>query len=68
MIALLIIIAIAGACYYVSLRVWPFTSCRSCGGGGRNAGSNARRFGHCKACGGSGRMLRFGNRIMNARH
>jgi hypothetical protein len=63
--ALIVIAVLCGAGYYASLRIWPETSCRRCGGGGRNAGSNARRFGRCKRCEGSGRKLRFGNRILS---
>jgi len=55
---------LCGAAYYASLRIWPETSCRRCGGGGRNAGSNARRFGRCKRCGGSGRKPRLGTRVL----
>jgi DnaJ-class molecular chaperone len=60
----LIVAALAAAGYYVSLRIWPWTYCRRCEGGGRNAGSNRRRFGTCPACGGSGRKLRLGARAL----
>lgn len=53
--------------YYISLRIWPETTCRRCGGGGRNAGSTRRRFGRCRHCGGSGRKQRFGNRFVTRR-
>jgi DnaJ-class molecular chaperone len=63
--AVLIIAAIVGgAGYYVSLRIWPETSCKRCSGGGRNAGSNAKRFGRCKSCTGTGRKPRRGTRIL----
>jgi hypothetical protein len=35
--------------------------------GGRNAGSNARRFRRCKRCGGSGRKPRLGTRLLDQR-
>lgn len=57
----------AAGAYYASLRLWPYTRCRRCGGTGKNAGSNRVRFGHCRACGGSGRALRFGARMLNRR-
>lgn len=58
---------ICSAGYLASLKIWPETSCRRCRGTGRNAGSNARRFGRCKRCGGSGRKARLGNRILDLR-
>lgn len=67
MAVLLILAAIIGVCYYVSLRIWPYRPCRRCEGGGRNAGSNRRRFGTCPACGGSGRKLRTGARMLERR-
>jgi DnaJ-class molecular chaperone len=58
---------ICGAGYVASLKVWPETSCRRCDGSGRNAGSNAKRFGRCKRCDGSGRKPRLGTRILDRR-
>ena len=55
--AIAAVAAVAAAAWYVSLRLWPNTGCRSCGGTGRNAGSNRRRWGACRRCGGSGRRL-----------
>jgi hypothetical protein len=65
-----VVLAVTAGCYYVSLRVWPYRPyrpCRRCDGGGRNAGSNAKRFGRCGRCDGSGRGLRLGARILNRR-
>jgi DnaJ-class molecular chaperone len=63
--ALLILAAIAcGACYYVSLRIWPETKCGRCDGSGHNRGSNAKRFGKCKPCAGTGRKPRAGTRVL----
>lgn len=64
---LIIAAAVCGAGYYVSLKIWPETSCRRCGGSGRNAGSTARRFGRCKRCGATGRKPRLGTRILTRR-
>lgn len=60
-------VLIYGTGYLISLKIWPETSCRRCGGDGRNAGSNARRFGRCKRCGGSGRKPRLGTRLLERR-
>lgn len=54
--------------YYVSLRIWPLTSCRRCAGTGKNAGSNRKRFGRCGKCKGTGRKLRLGTRVLNTFH
>src|SRR5204863_364413 len=49
--------------YYLSLRIWPDTACRKCGGSGRNAGSNEKRWGYCRKCKRSGRQWRLGVRL-----
>lgn len=67
MVFLIILAIVALLGYYVSLRRWPERKCRRCAGGGRNAGSNGRRFGRCKRCGGSGRELRLGARLLERR-
>jgi hypothetical protein len=52
--------------YLVSLRIHPFISCRSCGGGGRRAG---KVFGYthrqCLSCGGQGRHRRLGTTVFH---
>ena len=66
--ALLILAAIVlGASYWVSLKVWPETTCKRCSGGGRNAGSTSKRFGRCKSCAGTGRKPRLGTRLNDRR-
>lgn len=62
-LALIVLAVPAGGAYYVSLRLWPETRCRRCHGSGKNAGSNAKRWGRCRRCGGSGRRLRLGARL-----
>jgi DnaJ-class molecular chaperone len=64
MLAAAVIALAAVVVYYVSLQVHPYTYCRRCQGGGRNAGSSRKRWGHCKLCGGSGRKERFGTRFL----
>lgn len=54
--------AVLVAVWLVSLAIWPHTSCRACGGSGRNKGSNSRRYGKCWRCGGKPERLRFGAR------
>jgi len=59
---LIIIVAVAG--YFVSLRIHPLTRCGLCKGTGRHSGSvytyASRR---CRRCGGTGRKDRFGTRF-----
>jgi len=64
-IAALAVLAVTAGIYYMSLRLWPYRPCRRCDGGGRNKGSNAKRFGRCKRCDGSGRELRAGARVLD---
>jgi DnaJ-class molecular chaperone len=67
-VAVLILAAIVcGAGYYISLKVWPETSCKRCDGSGRNAGSTAKRFGQCRRCDGTGRKPRAGTRMLERR-
>jgi hypothetical protein len=50
--------------YWISLRLHPFTTCRTCGGTGRHRGlfaGNSSRA--CGNCGGSSRVLRLGVRM-----
>ena len=59
---LIIIIAVAG--YFISLRIHPLTKCRLCNGTGRHHGNvytYAQR--RCRKCGGNGRKDRFGKRF-----
>lgn len=62
---LFLLIFAALICWAVSLYVWPFGPCGKCRGGGRNAGSNSKRFGDCSRCGGSGRRQRFGSAFVH---
>lgn len=57
------LIAITGSGYLISLKVWPDTYCRRCGGNGKNRGSTRKRWGYCPRCGGTGRKRRLGNRV-----
>jgi DnaJ-class molecular chaperone len=59
---LIIIIAVAG--YFVSLRIHPLVKCRLCNGTGRHYGG-VYTYAHrrCRKCGGNGRRDRFGNRF-----
>lgn len=57
-------LAIAGV-QAVSLYLWPFAPCVSCGGTGRNHGSNRKRYGECRRCRGAGRRQRAGARLVH---
>jgi DnaJ-class molecular chaperone len=64
MVALVLIVLIAGAGYLFSLRVHPLKRCPMCKGQGRHFGSvytySQRR---CRHCGGFGRKDRLGTKI-----
>ncbi|WP_300614141.1 hypothetical protein [Trebonia sp.] len=64
MAVLILIVIVAAAGYYVSLRIHPFTKCRVCNGGGKHTGS-VYTYAHrkCRKCGGSGRKDRLGVRL-----
>ena len=64
MTTLIIVVGICGVGYRLSLAIWPYTACKRCSGGGRNAGSNRHRWGACRKCGGSGRKERLGVRLL----
>ena len=61
-IILIIIVAVAG--YFISLRIHPLAKCGLCKGTGRHSGSvytYAQR--RCRKCGGTGRQERLGKRF-----
>jgi DnaJ-class molecular chaperone len=61
---LIIIVIIAVAGYFVSLRLHPLTKCKACNGGGRHFGAvytYAQR--RCYKCAGTGRKDRLGTRV-----
>jgi hypothetical protein len=64
-VTLFLLGVLAFACWAVSLYLWPFGPCGKCKGGGRNAGSNKKRFGTCRRCDGSGRRQRFGSKTVH---
>lgn len=64
-IAVVVVVLVVG--YLVSLLLHPQTSCRACGGRGRNRGFVYRySMGACGRCGGSGRKDRFGRRLLRS--
>ena len=64
----LLAVAILVIGYAVSLRVHPYTPCRSCDGKGRHEGSIFRRaYSDCTRCKGKGRTLRLGVRMFSNR-
>lgn len=65
MIVIAVVVVIVG--YFISLVLHPQTSCRACGGRGRNRGAIYRySIGACGRCGGSGRKQRFGRRLLRS--
>jgi len=64
MAVLIVIVIVAAAGYYVSLRIHPFTKCKECNGGGKHAGS-LFSYAHrkCRKCGGTGRRDRLGVKL-----
>lgn len=48
--------------YLISLRIHPYTACRSCKGKGKRGRVFSYAFGDCGRCGGKGRKLRLGVR------
>lgn len=51
--------------YIMACVVWPFSSCRKCGGAGRHRSPSGRAWRYCNRCGGTGARLRAGRRAWN---
>lgn len=49
--------------YAVACRVWPYTSCRRCKGGGRKRSPSGRHWRPCGRCKGSGTRVRTGRKV-----
>lgn len=64
--AIVLILLAVTVCYFVACAVWPFSSCRHCGGAGKARSPTGRAFHHCRHCRGSGARLRTGRRIYTA--
>lgn len=61
----LILLAVLGMGYLVSLRRNPWVACSRCRGKSRSRGGLFRYAHHvCRRCGGSGRQLRMGRRVL----
>ncbi|HEY1321017.1 MAG TPA: hypothetical protein VGF32_12250 [Streptosporangiaceae bacterium] len=57
--------ALAAVVYATSLRIHPWTPCRTCKGSGKSRDSVWKTaFGTCRACGGRGRHPRLGVRVL----
>jgi hypothetical protein len=62
----LILSLIAVTLGYIGMcAVWPFASCRKCGGTGRHRSPSGRAWRYCHRCHGTGARLRTGRRIWN---
>ena len=51
--------------WLLSCLVHPYTTCRRCGGAGRNAGSIGRAYGRYPRCKGSPELLRVRGRLLH---
>ncbi len=64
MAGLVVIVLLAGAGYFLSLRLHPLRRCPVCKGTGRHHGGvYTYAFRPCRACGGRGRKDRLGAKI-----
>jgi hypothetical protein len=60
--AILIAALFAAVTYLISCAIWPFRSCRNCGGLGRFRSPSGRAWRNCHACKGTGGKVRLGRR------
>ena len=51
--------------YIAACAIWPFRSCRLCGGSGRHRSPSRRAWRNCRRCNGTGGTLRVGRRVYN---
>jgi DnaJ-class molecular chaperone len=49
--------------YLVACRIWPYTDCRKCKGGGRFRSPSGKAWRLCRRCKGSGTRIRTGRKI-----
>jgi hypothetical protein len=61
--AILIAALFAAVTYLISCAIWPFRSCRNCGGLGRFRSPSGRAWRNCHACKGTGGKVRLGRRV-----
>ena len=64
-IPLIMPLAVITIGYILACAIWPFRSCRRCGGSGRFLSPSRRAWRHCNRCRGTGGTLRAGRRIYN---
>jgi hypothetical protein len=64
-ITLVTALMITTLCYACACWIWPFRSCRKCGGSGKRHSPSGRAFRLCRRCDGTGRRLRAGRWIYN---
>lgn len=62
MLELLAAALLAGAGYWIHLRLYPRKRCGLCSGSGKRPGSTSQRFGTCPRCEGKGELPRIGAR------
>ena len=62
---ILLILTIVTLGYLLQCWLYPFVSCRRCGGTGRHRSPIGRAFRLCRHCDGDGRRLRPGRHVIN---
>lgn len=59
-----IVAGLIGLSWYVAVcRIWPYTDCPRCGGGGKRRSPSGRAWRRCRRCKGSGARVRLGRRM-----
>lgn len=51
------------ALYLVACRIWPYTNCGKCKGGGRFRSPSGKAWRSCRRCKGSGTKIRTGRKV-----
>ncbi|MCO6010567.1 hypothetical protein NE236_36975 [Actinoallomurus purpureus] len=62
--SLILLVLFALVLYGAACAIWPFRSCRTCGGSGRFRSPSGRAWRYCRRCNGTGAKLRLGRRIL----
>lgn len=58
----LTVLLVLAVVYLAACSVWPYRSCRRCGGSGKSRSPNGKSWRTCGRCGGNGQQLRVGAR------
>lgn len=63
MTQLIVLGLVLAGIYAIQCLIWPFASCRGCGGAGKHRSPSGKAFRLCSTCGGNGRRVRLGRRL-----